>query len=439
MSQKLSSGALARDALRSQILKCASPQRPTSNATALRGQSPPIRAITQVSARSPPKHCARNNQSQEPAPPIRAITPLRAKSPPRAPSACARNNQGVVLNQVHNDRPTLNQGSSPTSSGDRLSQVNNELKELKAMYRKVVEAHRGLRTDFRGLEEQWQASECRADVAERELATLATHVNFVPPVPVIEPDSPELAKLREEAKCAHLETEGLWDAITENVEASALAALHKLDAEARIAAEPEFERQRRIALWEALGNAVDAATFAAVAQNVSGGAGPGRGPRPSLPVSVARRLFEASDGAKVCEGGSQGGSLGGSRRQSINSVSTPRQIEVETQVVSKAAAEGTVLRRVSLASTGASSAPPPLPSKCLVQRRASTGASAVTMCATPVLNRCRRESAPSNSVTRPEAPEMTPSRTFPGGVIVVSPQSSSVRDRIRALEGNGGK
>lgn len=48
--------------------------------------------------------------------------------------------------------------------------VQEELKELKAMYRKVVEAHRSLRADFRICEEQRSAAEIRALAAESKLS-----------------------------------------------------------------------------------------------------------------------------------------------------------------------------------------------------------------------------------------------------------------------------
>jgi len=252
-----------------------------------------------------------------------------------------------------------------------------------------------------------QASEFRAGVTELECAKLSTPVSFETKL-LIETDSPELAKLCQEAKCGHSETERLWDAITASVQESALAILKKMDATARISAEPEFERQRRIALWEALGDSADAATFAAVAQHVTSGAGPGlgRGQRPALPVSVARRFYEASNGAKMCE-----------------ETSLPRCVGTPLNV----APDGTVLRCVSFASNGASSAPLPLPSKGTVQRRASAGR-----------RTAKKENVPSSSDARSEAVEMRPGRTLAGGVTGASSQSASVRDRIRALEGSFG-
>lgn len=193
-----------------------------------------------------------------------------------------------------------------------------------------------------------------------------------------------------------MKTEALWKVIADNVDTSVLVSLRKQDAEARVAAEAELERQRRTAVWEALRQSVDAATFAAVAQNVN--------VHPALPVSVARRLFEAADAAKTGEG---------TPRLSI-SKATPR-------LSGARAGEGTPRLSVGMRQA------PPLATAPVAGQKRSSYAGAEAACATP--GRARRDSAPET-----RAPDMTPARSFPGGVIVATPQSASVRDRIRALE-----
>jgi len=177
--------------------------------------------------------------------------------------------------------------------------VNNELKELKAMYRKVVEAHRVLRADFRTSEEKRYSAEQRAEAAEREVVVRSEAAPSAAP-DVVEPveKSAELTRLHEEAKHARRETDALWKAIASAVDASVFLALRRSDTETRAYCEVEVERQRRAALWEALRESVDAEAFAAVARSINGGTGV----QPALPVSVARRLFEAADGAKTGEG-----------------------------------------------------------------------------------------------------------------------------------------
>lgn len=293
------------------------------------------------------------------------------------------------------------------------------------MYRKVVEAHRGLRADFKASDDARFAAEQRADAAEKEVAALTADA----PPTAIAVDSAELTKRREEAKHACRETAALWKAIADNVDASVLLSLRKTDTEARVSAEAETERQRRAALWDALRESVDAATFAAVAHNIP--VQGGTAAQAALPVSVARRLFDA------CGGGASGE---GTPREPGSGAGTPRGPRVS---VGDQTGDQTI--RCPRISNGGKSiqnqAQPPLPP---VQKRLScpgsfpelgcgAGASA---CDTP--GRTRRESCGA-SVMEAQAPAMTPARTFPGGVITATPQSSSVRDRIKALESSGRK
>merc|ERR1712100_938808 len=100
-------------------------------------------------------------------------------------------------------------------------------------------------------------------------------------------NAPALAELAR----ARRETELLWKAIADSVDESLLQVLREQDEESRVAAEAEFERQRRTALWEAVRESVDASTFAVIARNVSDDTSQ----QAALPVCVARRLFEAAE------------------------------------------------------------------------------------------------------------------------------------------------
>lgn len=332
---------------------------------------------------------ARILKSPSPLRPTAAKTPDRsARPPPSVPSSIV-------------------QEAAPSTATDKLTQVTNELRELKAMYRKVVEAHRSLRADYRVSEDSRYAAEQRANAAERELVacskvTTAPHPDEVSAeaAPV---QSAHIQRLCDEAKHASTQTAALWKAIADVVEAPVLLALRTSDSEARAQADTNRERQQRSALWEALQEAVDANTFAAVAQKLNGSSGP----QPALPVSVARRLFEASDGAKAGDGTPRGPKPGdGTPRQSVGGYRAP-------PLPSSGSTSGATHRRLSLPA-------------------ASSG-----MCATP--GRARGDAADGVTCSDARQPEMTPTRTFPGGLITATPQSASVRDRIRALESSGRK
>jgi len=214
-------------------------------------------------------------------------------------------------------------------------------------------------------------------------------------------ESTEITQNREEAKRLQNEAEALWKVIAESVEPAVLDSLRKQDEEARVSAKAEFERQRRLGVWEALRESVDAATFAAVASNSD--------VHPALPVSVARRLFEAADAVKTSE--------------SMPRLSTGKG---SLGLSGAGAAEGT--SRVSIGMRQA-----PLAASCIAgQKRSSFGCTGTGYAPTP--GRTRRDSAPET-----QANVTTPARTFPGGLIVETPQSASVRDRVRALESGSRK
>lgn len=348
---------------------------------------------------------------------LKAPSPLRpasAKTPDRVKSMSS------VFSSVHGE-------DSVPEAADKFTAVSNELRELKAMYRKVVEAHRALRADYKESEDKRYEAEQRAEAAERELAV---H-NLAPPLPFASDGvsavqrgvatchtsasstdlhgvGPAIESIQpthqsEDVKQAALETDALWKALADTVESSVLLMLRKCDAEAQAVAQVDQERHRRAALWDSLQEAVDAATFDAIARSVNCS----KGPQPALPVSVARRLFEASDGGKAGEG---------TPRASRSNEGTPRPVRSTSRAPPLPSAPGAGQRRLSMPSIG-------------------------TTCATP--GKARRESTGGckNMHADLHAHEMaaTPTRTFPGGVIVATPQSASVRDRVRALETSGRK
>jgi hypothetical protein len=287
--------------------------------------------------------------------------------------------------------PVETSGKSPQA--EALVQLRNELEEQKGLHRKALEEYHALRAEYRASEERRYAAEHRAMVAEYELSrcnATATTGN-------------EPAAGFSEAKRAKHDTEVLLKAIAAVADDSVLAALHKSDAEVRTAAEVEVERQRRASLWDALSESADTETVATIARNIQGA---------GLPVAAARRLFEASPAAKSSEITPRG-------RKSGVGESTYRQPIAGNRVQ-----------------------PPFPPMSEARDKRLSLPASynmggVLGTCVTPGRN--RRESAGSGTDANNDkaTADATPNRTFPGGRIVATPQSASVRDRIRALESSG--
>lgn len=222
-----------------------------------------------------------------------------------------------------------NDQGAPNAAVDRTVQLSEELKELKEMYKKVVEAQTALRAEFKTSEEQRIAAEQRAEAAEMKLA-LCTKCE-------VEAEQRAEAAERKLAKCA--------------------------------AARPESSPcpQQRV---ETVFDKQEAA----------------------LSSALERRLFEASESAKKCEG-------------------TPRQ----RGIGASPPVEG-----VTGFSARSPCVPPPVPSApSMAQRRLSFSGTGGTDSA------CKEQ----------RASDSTPTRAKQGFVIVSTPQSDSVRDRIKALEG----
>jgi len=188
--------------------------------------------------------------------------------------------------------------------GPRLSQLDRNLEELTAMYKKVVNQNRGLRADYRSCEEMRREAEVRGDRLERELqeARGTTPVQVV--VSAVETPSHAVRSAHMNVpddvspRAAAASSQHLWQAMEAIIPTPVLAALRQHHSVRRSVAEAEFERTQRVELWEALRETVDTTTFAAVAHCVgdkaSGVGGVGRDAEPARPVCVTRRLFESA-------------------------------------------------------------------------------------------------------------------------------------------------
>lgn len=247
------------------------------------------------------------------------MRPTSNKNPLASPSPAGK---GYIGND---------QGAS-NAAVDRAAQVSEELKELKEMYKKVVEAQTALRADFRISEEQRVVAEQRAEAAEMKLA-LCTKCEVA-------------AEQRAEAAESKLKL----------AKCAAVLPVSSPCPPQRV--EGVVEKQEA-----------------------------------ALSSALERRLFEASQSAKKCEG-------------------TPRQ----RGIGASPPVEG-----VGSFSVRSPCVPPPVPSSALnmAQRRLSFSGTGVT----------------DSACNEPRASDATPTRSKQGFVIVSTPQSDSVRDRIKALEG----
>jgi len=257
------------------------------------------------------------------------------------------------------------------------------------MYRKVVEAHRSLRADFQISEERCLAAEQRTEAAESKLAKCMCG-----------------AIARAEAAQGRLSKsfQGMADAGSPSNLLSA-GSLCTSDA-------------------DELSNVVSAASLLpGDTDNASNGP-------PSMWSTIPTLHPLAGD----CINTSKGLSTGCPRACDTNNTS-----KVSSTVCPPVCNADTAHNKMQTAYSSGATAPPHIPSTShinVTQRRLSFSNTDVATgpCTTP--RKARRESVPTDGHVCKEVPMpvTTPTRPKQGFVIVSTPQSSSVRDRIRALE-----
>lgn len=157
----------------------------------------------------------------------------------------------------------------------------------------------------------------------------------------------DLVAARLASQRAREETEVLWAAAVSLVDPAELQAMRQHEASARFEELSELEKRRAAAFWDILRECTDELTFTNVARRLGGG-----------PVSVAKRLFQASSSTSSIGSGRLSGSRAGSRTPALQP-----PVSAGASGGSAAAPPGCGSSPSRRADRGSLSASPPVPAR----------------------------------------------------------------------------